>query len=180
MAVRVLCDYGLVEADCLSREQNESGGYSIHGCVHLWIVCALEQKLNCDPKRLVLKLVELYILKEDSPKHWLTGQRLIPYVTRCAYLVLNGLVSGTGIDWTLYDLGVLYHSHGKPDEAEKIWQYILQRYEKNFNPDQHVLYIFGHLGLAYMEQGKLAEAEKMYMQELQGRKTLGSEYSLAL
>ena len=33
-AVRVLCDYGLVEVDMSSQERVESRGYSIHGCVY--------------------------------------------------------------------------------------------------------------------------------------------------
>jgi hypothetical protein len=33
-AIRVLSDYGLVEVDMSSQERIESGGYSIHGCVH--------------------------------------------------------------------------------------------------------------------------------------------------
>src|SRR5580658_3356000 len=40
-AVRVLSDHGLVEVNTYSQEQIESRGYSIHSCVHSWIINVL-------------------------------------------------------------------------------------------------------------------------------------------
>jgi len=56
--VRVLSDHGLVEVDMSSQELIESRGYSIHGCVHSWMVNVLNQEWDSDLARLALKLLD--------------------------------------------------------------------------------------------------------------------------
>src|ERR1700684_4647630 len=46
-AVRVLSDHGLVEVDMSSQERIASRGYSIHSCVHSWMVYVLYQGGGC-------------------------------------------------------------------------------------------------------------------------------------
>jgi hypothetical protein len=44
-AVRVLCDYGLIEVDKFSEGSVvESQGYGMHGCVHAWTVHVVNQE----------------------------------------------------------------------------------------------------------------------------------------
>src|SRR5207237_2476848 len=70
---------------------------------------------------------------------------------------------------TVNNLGLLYKSQGKLDEAEKMYQLALQGYEKALGPDHtSTLMTVNNLGLLYADQGKLDDAEKMYQRALQG------------
>ena len=60
-AVRVLSDHGLVEVHMSSQERIESGGYSIHGCVHSWTVNVLNQEWDDDLAKLALKFVGSHV-----------------------------------------------------------------------------------------------------------------------
>jgi Tfp pilus assembly protein PilF len=49
------------------------------------------------------------------------------------------------------------------EEAEKMYQRALQRYEKAWEPEHtSTLNTVNNLGLFYADQGKMDEAEKMY------------------
>ncbi|KAN0067830.1 HET domain containing protein [Elaphomyces granulatus] len=183
-AVRVLSDHGLVEVDMSSQELVESRGYSIHGCVHSWTVYVLNQEWDYDLAKLALKFVGSHVPRDDSSanKWWLTQRRLLPHAARCSHAVLNGMVITDGMGWELYALGLLYVAQGKLDEAEKIYQWTLQGYEKAWGPGHtSTLDTVNNLGNLYRSQGKLDEAEKMYQRALQGyEKAWGPDHTLML
>src|SRR6267378_4130575 len=155
-AVRVLSDHGLVEADMSSQERIESRGYSIHGCVHSWTVCVLNQEWDYDLAKLALKFVGSHVPGEESPKRWLTQRRLLQHAARCSHAVLNGMVTGDGMEWALYNLGSLYAEQDKLDEAEKMCQRALLGYEKACGPDHtSTLNVVDTFGLLYKYQGEL-------------------------
>jgi tetratricopeptide (TPR) repeat protein len=180
-AVRVLSDHGLVEIDKSSQERIESGGYSIHGCVHSWTVHVLNQEWDHDLARTAVKFVGLHVPREQVIRPWLTQQRLLQHAARCSYIVLNGLVIDNGIEWAYHTLGDLYSDQGKPVEAEQIYQRALQGYEKAWGPEHtSTLDTVNNLGLLYADQGKLAEAE-MHQRALQGyEKAWGPEHTSTL
>ena len=63
---------------------------------------------------------------------------------------------------TVNNLGLLYKSQGKLDEAEKMYQWSLQGKEEALGPDHtSTLNTVTNLGSLYTDQGKLDEAEKM-------------------
>jgi hypothetical protein len=70
-AVRVLSDHVLVEVDKSSQERIESSGYSIHGCVHSWIVHVLNQEWDRDLARTAVKFVGLHVPGEQAIRPWL-------------------------------------------------------------------------------------------------------------
>ncbi|KAN0072316.1 hypothetical protein V8E54_009245 [Elaphomyces granulatus] len=181
-AVRVLSDHGLVEVDMSSQELTESRGYSIHGCVHSWTIYVLNQEWDYDLAKLALKFVGLHVPENKSAKWWLTQRRLLQHAARCSHAVLNGMVTGDGMEWALYNLGRLYMDQDKLDEAEKMYQCALQGEEKALGPDHtSTLETVNNLGNLYVSQGKLDEAEKMYQRALQGKeKALGLDHTSTL
>jgi tetratricopeptide (TPR) repeat protein len=76
---------------------------------------------------------------------------------------------------TANNLGVIYTNQGKQDEAEEMYQRVLQGYEKAYGPDHiSTLSTVSNLGNLYRSQGKLDEAENMCQRALQGmEKVLG-------
>ena len=134
-AVRVLSDHGLVEVDMSSQELIESRGYSIHGCVHSWTIYVLNQEWDYDLAKLALKFVGSHVPGNESAKRWLTQRRLLQHAARCSHAVLNGMVTDDGMEWALYNLGLLYADQDKLDEAEKMYQCALRGEEKALGPD---------------------------------------------
>jgi hypothetical protein len=77
-AVRVLSSHGLVEVDTSSQEINESRGYSIHGCVHLWTIHVLNREWDYDLAKLAVKLVASHVPGERDTRPWLTQRSASP------------------------------------------------------------------------------------------------------
>ncbi|KAN0068018.1 HET domain containing protein [Elaphomyces granulatus] len=181
-AVRVLSDHGLVEADMSSQERIESRGYSIHGCVHSWTVCVLNQEWDNDLAKLALKFVGSHVPGEESTKPWLTQRRLLQHAARCSHAVLTGMVTDYGMERELHGLGILFADQDKLNEAEKMYQRALQGAEKAMGPDHtSTLETVHNFGILYAKLGKLDEAEKMYQRALQGKeKALGPDHPTTL
>ena len=177
-AVRVLSDHGLVEVDMSSQELIESRGYSIHGCVHSWTVYVLNQEWDYDLAKLALKFVGCHVPeKESANKWWLTQRRLLPHAARCSHAVLNGMVIDDGMEWALYNLGLLYVDQGKLDEAEKMYQRALQGYEKavgleNVARYQPALMTIWNLGDLFAAQGHMDKAKELYTRACTGYRAL--------
>ena len=149
----MLSDHGLVEVDMSSQERVESRGYSIHGCVHSWVVNVLNQEWDSDLAKLALKFIGSHVPGNESAKWWLTQRRLLQHAVRCSHAVLNGMVTDDGMGRELHGLGTLYADQGKPDEAEKMYQRALQGYEKAWGPDHtSTLDTVNNLGLLYANQ----------------------------
>ncbi|KAN0069133.1 HET domain containing protein [Elaphomyces granulatus] len=181
-AVGVLSDHGLVEVDMSSQERIESRGYSIHGCVHSWTIYVLNQQWDYDLAKLALKFIGSHVPGEKSTKPWLTQRRLLQHAARCSHAVLNGMVTGDGMERALFKLGFLYENQGKLDEAEKMYQRALRGYEEVWGPDHtSTLDTVNNLGVLYAGQGKLDEAEMMCQRALQGReKAWGPDHTSTL
>ena len=72
--------------------------------------------------------------------------------------------------WAYHNLGYLYESQGKLEEAEKMYQQALQGKENAWGPDHtSTLNTVNNLGNLYKSQGKLDQAEKVYQRALQGK-----------
>ena len=84
-AVRVLSDHGLVEVNTSSQERMESRGYSIHSCVHSWMINVLNQEWDSDLAKLALKFVGSHVPGKESAKWWLTERRLLQHAARCSH-----------------------------------------------------------------------------------------------
>ncbi|KAL9082446.1 MAG: hypothetical protein Q9165_008892 [Trypethelium subeluteriae] len=168
-AVRILCNYGLVDADPSLHETVGSGGYSMHSCVHSWTVSVLNKDWDESLARLALTCIALEVPDSNENKWWLLQRRLLAHATRHDNFVANGKVNTAGMEWTLHNLSSLYADQGKLAEAERMYMRALQGYEEALRPKHtSTLGTVNNLGLLYADQGKLAEAEGMYMRALQG------------
>jgi tetratricopeptide (TPR) repeat protein len=179
-AVALLCSFGLVDPDRSLQRKFGSGGYSVHSCVHSWMVFVLNKEWDESLARLAITCVASNIPMRDERNSWILQQRHLQHATRQEQLIKDGKVDTKGIEWALYGLGLLYLVQGKRAEAEKMFILALQGCEEALGPD-HMLTLdtVSSLGSLYSEQGKLAEAEKMYNRALQGKeKALGPNHKL--
>jgi tetratricopeptide (TPR) repeat protein len=168
-AIRVLCNYGLVDADLSSHEQMGSRGYSVHSCVHSWTIYMLNKEWDKGLARLALDCTASEVPAENADNWWLIQRRLLPHAARCAYLIVNDQVRTEGIESSVHSLGDLYMGQGKLTEAEKMYLRALQGKEEALGPKHtSTLDTVNNLGILYRDQGKLPEAEEMYKRALQG------------
>jgi tetratricopeptide (TPR) repeat protein len=181
-AVRVLCNYGLVDLDLSSDEQIRSRVYSMHSCVHSWTIYVLNKEWDEDLARLALCCTASEVPGHDTAKWWLIQRRLLQHAARCAYFIMTDRVRTEGIEWSIHSLGALYADQGKLAEAEKMYLRALQGKEEALGPKHtSTLNTVNNLGLLYADQDKLAEAEKMYLRALQGKEeALGPKHTLTL
>ena len=162
-AMRVLCNHGLAELDASSEERIESGGYSMHNCVHSWTIHVLNQEWDYEMADVALECVGSHVPDDASPKSWVTQRRLVGHAARSWYMLSNDLVRDEGMEWAVSNLGSVYYIQGKLGEAEQMYQRALQGKEKALGPDHtSTLDTVNNLGNLYHREGKLGEAEQMY------------------
>ena len=176
--MRVLINHGLVEVATSSEQWIESKGYSIHKCVHSWIIHALNHEWDSDLARLAVKLVGAHVPGEKDVRPWLIQRRLLQHAARCSYIVLNGLIADDGMAWAFYNLGIIYADQSKLEAAEKMYERALQGHEKVLGIEHYLtLNTVNNLGTLYTNQGKLEAAEQMLKRALQGyEKVYGTEH----
>ncbi|KAK3064727.1 hypothetical protein LTS18_004511 [Coniosporium uncinatum] len=146
-----------------------SRGYSVHSCVHAWMVFVLNKKWDKSMAILALTCVAAEVPSADKKDWWLLERRLLRHVTRQGHLVVEDKVDLEGLDWVSHELGRLYANQDKLAQAEVMFIRALQGKEEALGPDHtSTLDTVNNLGILYKNQGKLAEAEKMYARALQG------------
>ncbi|KAK0611657.1 hypothetical protein B0T14DRAFT_488834 [Immersiella caudata] len=182
-AVRVLCDYGLVEADISSKEYaTESHGYSIHSCVHAWTVHVLNEAKDKTSARLAITCVSSKVPAMTEHEYWVIQQRLIQHGAYCSTMIMDSISLVEGEEWTLQKLGDLFKDQGLLDKAEAMYDRALQAREKTLGPDHtSTLQAVHNLGKLYLDKGRLDEAEAVYNRALKGReKALGPDHTSTL
>ncbi|KUJ07733.1 uncharacterized protein LY89DRAFT_742504 [Mollisia scopiformis] len=168
-AVTLLCSFGLVEPDRSSQQQVGARGYSVHSCVHSWIVFVLNKEWNKSLARLALTCVASEVPNTNEKHWWLLQQRLLQHATRQALFIADAKVDVDGLYWGFHNLGDLYSDQGKLAEAEAMYLRALEGKEKALGLDHtSTLLTVNNLGKLYSNQGKLAEAEAMYLRALEG------------
>jgi tetratricopeptide (TPR) repeat protein len=168
-AVRLLCNYGIVDPDLSFHKQCRSRGYSMHSCVHSWTVSVLNKEWDESLAKLALTCIASEIPSNDEKDWWLLQRRLLRHALRHEQFITDSKVKTEGMEWTLCCLGDLYRNQGKLAEAEAMVIRALQGYEETLGPKHtSTLDTVNNLGVLYKDQGKLAEAEAIYTRALQG------------
>jgi tetratricopeptide (TPR) repeat protein len=177
-AVTLLCSFGLVDPDRYLQQQFGHGGYSVHSCVHSWMMHVLNKDWDECFARLALNCVASMIPSTDEKDWWLLQRRLLQHAARQDVFLRNDKVDINGLDWAFQNLGGLYYGQGKLVKAEKMYIRALQGCEEALGPDHiSTLNTVHNLGNLYKTQGKLAEAEKMYIRALQSKEeALGPDH----
>src|SRR5271155_4042127 len=169
-AVRLLCNYGIVDPDLSFHKQCGSRGYSMHSCVHSWTVSVLNKEWDESLAKLALTCIASEIPSNDEKDWWLLQRRLLQHALRHEQFITDGKVKTEGMEWALHWLGHLYADQGKLAEAEAMYTRALQGKEEALGPKHtSTLGTVNNLGTLYADQGKLAEAEAMYTRALQGK-----------
>jgi tetratricopeptide (TPR) repeat protein len=168
-AITLLCTFGLVDPDRSPQQQVGARGYSMHSCVHSWIVFVLNKEWDKSLAHLALTCVASEVPDTNEQHWWLLQQRLLQHATRQADFIVDAKVDVDGLYWNFYKLGNLYKDQDKLTEAEEMHLRALEGCEKTLGPDHiSTLDMVQNLGILYFNQGKLVEAEAMYRRALEG------------
>ncbi|KAH6986817.1 hypothetical protein EDB80DRAFT_183685 [Ilyonectria destructans] len=182
-SIRLLCDHGLVEANSSTKE-NESGspGYSVHGCVHAWMINVLHEQTDMDMAQLAVRCVASLVPSGEDGEYWRVQRRLLQHADRCLELMTEGVKMQDSELWTYGVFGNMYADQGRLDKAEAMYERALQGKEKAWGPEHtSTLDTVDNLGILYAKQGRLDEAGAMYARALQGfEKALGPEHTSTL
>ena len=168
-AVTLLCTFGLVDPDRSPQQQVGPRGYSVHSCVHSWIMFVLNKEWDKSLAHMALTCVASEVPDTNEKYWWLTQRRLLQHVARQAFFINDAEVDMDRLYWEFHRLGNLYSDQGKLAEAEEMYLRALEGKEKAFGLDHiSTLNTINNLGILYFDQGKLAEAEETYLQALKG------------
>ncbi|KAH7124707.1 hypothetical protein EDB81DRAFT_860917 [Dactylonectria macrodidyma] len=180
--MRILCSHGLVEADPLTTaQQAESRGYSVHGCVHSWMIYVLNWEFDEDMVQTAIRCVASHIPGQDQREYWVMQRRLLAHADRCLE-TMRGAALEYEAAVALGSLGNLYADQGRLQDAEAMYQRALDSKEKAWGPDHtSTLNTVNNLGILYKDQGRLQDAEAMYQRALGGyEKAWGPDHTSTL
>ena len=159
------------------------GYYSLHACVHDWVLEYLIRKVDITLFGLAMHCVAQNVVSEFTPEYWLTNSRLNHHAFR-----IKRYQQREGFDWNvidmedIYRMGYLDSMMGRLKEAEAMYKQALKKYEKAWGAEHtSTLDIVNNLGILYYKQNKITEAEAMYIPALNGKeKTWGAEHTSSL
>ncbi|KAJ1338605.1 nephrocystin-3 [Microdochium nivale] len=180
--MRILCSHGLAEVHSTATQVgSESSGYSVHGCVHSWMIHVLAAEKKRDLAGLSMECIAPHIPNHEVPEYWLIQRRLLFHADRCRQLIEKN--DDTGIDpWIPGRLARLYADQGRFREAETMYNRALQGKEKVWGAEHmSTLDTVHNFATLYANQGRLQKAEAMYNRALEGfEKAWGPEHTSTL
>ncbi|KAK6709714.1 hypothetical protein SNK04_010661 [Fusarium graminearum] len=182
-SMRLLCDHGLVDTNTVTRKSEVgSPSYSVHGCVHAWMVGALHKQTDTEMVQLAARCVASLVPSTEDKEYWRIQQRLLQHVDRSFETMAESTGTPHFEPWINGAFGSLYADQGKIYKAEVMYDRALQGYEKAWGPEHtSTLDTVHNLGLLYADQGRLDKAEEMYDRALQGyEKAWGPEHTSTL
>jgi len=170
-AVRVLCDYGLLEVSKSTDEHaTESCGYSMHACVHSWTIHVLNEGPDVALAWVPIYCIALHAPDETTTRYWEIRHRLLRHASRCLTTILRDMIQiPGGGEWALLNLGYLLHTQGQLSDAEVLFKRALEGLEISQNPGQFlILQCLYNLANVFIDQGRLRGAEATYKRVLEG------------
>ena len=159
-----LHSYSLIEA--------VPGLYSLHTCVHDWVLRYLIGKIDIALFGLAIYYIAQNIASESTPEYSLINSRLNHHALRIEHCQQKEVVDWNVIEIEdVYRIGYLDSMMGRLKEAEAMYMRALKGYEKAWGAEHtSTLSTVNNLAVLYSDQGKIAEAEAMYMRALKGKK----------
>lgn len=165
-AMGTLSDYGLVETFAGALDSTRSRGYSIHSCLHSWIIHVLNKEKNDYLAKTALEFVASCVPSNEDDQFWLFQRRLLSHAIKACATIPDH----HDLLWVFHDLGILYQGQWKLAEAEDMYKRALRGYEKACGPEHLLTFnIFNNLGILYVDQCKYAEAKEVYIRALRGK-----------
>ncbi|KAK4085593.1 uncharacterized protein Triagg1_583 [Trichoderma aggressivum f. europaeum] len=176
--MRLLCDHGLAQAGTATLSRiAESTGYSVHACVHSWMINVLNRESDNDMAHAAIDCVGSHVPNREQPEFWSKQRRLLGHADRC-YDLISTMLVGYEDSRLLQLLGFLYADQNRLSKAEALLNQAFQGLKKTLGPRHaSTLNAANTLGQALRNQGRLNETETIYKQILQEREmVLGPEH----
>ena len=161
-AMATLHSYSLIEA--------MPGAYSLHACVHDWVLRYLISEFDIALFGLATRCVAQNVAWESMPEYWVVNSRLNHHALRIEHCQAREVIDWNVIDMEdMHRIGYLDSMMGSLKEAEAMYVRALKRKEKAWGTEHtSTLDTVNNLGNLYKDQGKMAEAEEMYVRALKG------------
>ena len=170
-AMATLHGYSLIET--------MSGHYSLHRCVHDWVLEHLIGEFDTTLFGLATYCVARNVVFESKPEFWLVNGRLNYHALRIEQVMRRKIIDWDDMDSDdIHSIGYLDSMMGRRIEAEMMYIRALKGKEKAWGAEHtSTLSTVNNLGNLYKDQGKMQEAEEMYVRALKGyEKTYGADH----
>ncbi|KAK2036225.1 hypothetical protein LZ31DRAFT_437428, partial [Colletotrichum somersetense] len=106
--MRVLCEHGVVEADPPTKESGvDSRGYSVHGCVHAWMIHVLNKGVDEEMAWTAMRCVASHVPSNEQQEYWMVQRRLLQHADRCITRTPTDAAEKEDA-WMFHYLGNLY------------------------------------------------------------------------
>lgn len=181
-AIRLLCDYGLVNAVKSREHDTESAGYSMHNCVHAWVINVLNAQWDPTSAGYAVRATGRHAPISDDNDSWIKQRRLLRHADRCLQHVRRKQVPFTEMGDAFYRLGCLYDQQDKLVEAELMYDQALQSHQ-SVHGLSHNSSLRTTISLAslYTRHYRLAAAESLLLQAVKDSEgLLGLKHVLTL
>ncbi|RGP79315.1 tetratricopeptide-like helical domain [Fusarium longipes] len=183
-SMRLLCDHGLVDAHH-SRMEDEQyyQGYSVHGCVHAWIITVLNEQIDLVMALYaVMCVLSLIVARKDERERWRVEQRLLRHVDRCLEFEAESKQIQFPSPRILPIFGRFYIRQYQFGKAKVVLERALEANGRDLGWEhEYTLGTIVNLANVHALQRNLDEAEAMLDRALHGyRKTRGPEHSSTL
>ena len=146
-----------------------SGHYSLHECVHDWVLENLIGESDTTLFGLAMRCVAQNVTSDSEPEFWWINGRLNHHALRIEQVTGRGTVDWNDMDSDdIYSIGYLDSMIGRRIEVEMMYIWALEGYEKARDVEHTSrLDTVNNLGSLYSNQSEIQEAE-IYMQALKG------------
>ena len=161
-AMATLHGYSLIET--------MSGHYSLHTCVHDWVLENLIGKLNITLAGLAMRCVAHNVAYDSEAEFWLINSRLNHHALRIEQVIRGGIIDWNDMDSNdVHNMGYLDSIMGRLTPAEEMYIRALKGKEKAWGAEHtSTLDTVNNLGNLYSHQGKMVQAEEMLLRALNG------------
>ncbi|KAK3620612.1 hypothetical protein LTR22_025513 [Elasticomyces elasticus] len=167
--MRLLCNYGLAESDTVFASNNESGGYSIHACVHAWTIHVLNKQWDDRLAGFAVSALSQHVPGQDAKEPWTTQRRLVQHAERCLQYLPRLDATQPEVGVSIHNIGHLLHEQNNMHGAEEMYLRALRAKEEAWGlKHTSTLSTVNNLANLYSKQGKMQEAKDMYLRALRG------------
>jgi hypothetical protein len=127
-AISTLHNYSLLEVS--------AGQYSLHTCEHDWTLEYLNAEIDQERCRIAIHCITANVSGESEAEYWVRNRRVLPHARRLQHDRMKAAIDWSAIEpRDLYMLADLYQQNDMNAEAEGMYRWALDGYEKAWGPD---------------------------------------------
>ncbi|OAA60881.1 kinesin light chain 1 [Cordyceps fumosorosea ARSEF 2679] len=166
-AMRVLSQFRLVEPNSWIAEPIETGGYSMHSCVHSWTVNVLNAERDNALAKLAVQCIASHVPRRGEPFWWITQGRLRLHAAQYPCDTIDKLSATDNLEYAMFRLANLALDQDNLEAAEPLLERTLKLQQTSRGLDDlATLSTMNVMGALRRRQTRFDEAHDSYTRVL--------------